>query len=99
MDIALTRTLTEKTEHRTLINLLAADGHHVTQEAILLGSAGSVYKSTEGWLTALGVDKATLHKLLAALSDHAISALHKLTNTRRQLEHSCSQHRSPPDPD
>ena len=96
--------LTEKTEqkteqHRTLINLLAAEGHHVTQEVILLGSAGSVYKSTEASLAALGVDKATVHKLLAALSDHAISALHKLIKTRRQLEHSRSQRRTPPDPD
>ena len=46
-----------------------------------LGLQAQYYKATEGSLTALVIDKATMHKLLAS----AISALHKLIKTRRQL--------------
>ena len=91
--------LQQKTEqHDVLRRLLLAKGHTVRYLPIIVGNAGCTYKSGEQALLALGISHPNVQKLHTRLMEHAITCLHKIVRTRRQLEHACQHPRLPPDP-
>ena len=85
-------------QHTVLKTILLSKGHTVRYLPIILGNAGCTYKSGEQALLDLGISRSNVQKLHTRLMEHAISYLHRIVRTRRQLEHSCSHPRRPPDP-
>ena len=98
-DTRMVEKLNDKYEqHAQLKSLLLARGHTVSVLPIVLGNTGSVYTTNADVLRALGVNRATRERLLTSLSIHAVTSMHKIIRTRRQLEHQCIQQLRRPDP-
>ena len=88
--------LAEKNEqHAQLRSLLTARGSKVTYLPVILETMGSTYHSTARALQQVGISPST-QALLRPLSIHAVTSLHRIVRTRRQLEH--LRLKEPPDP-
>ena len=89
--------LAEKNDqHAQLRSLLSARGSKVTYLPVILETMGSTYHSTARALQQVGISQTSTQALLRPLSIHAVTSLHRIVRTRRQLEH--LRLKEPPDP-
>ena len=84
-------------QHATLIALLQHAGYEPINLPVVLGTQGSVYKSNDVALKAVGIlSKTRREKVLTSLHTCAVLCLNNILKQRRFLERCNSS--DPPDP-
>ena len=86
----------KKQEHAELARLLIVQGYDVEILPFILGNGGTIYKSCQDTLSALGISRPCIQKTLQKLHRHAVQTLQTIVTHRRILERTTQHTFRPP---